>query len=266
LRRALAVLGALLLALGTSVAADAQTTDVQTAWRLLDYMAVDYGGAVSGGRVKSAFRICRDDRIRGLGIGSPIDAAARAGARAADRGRSSTSEASSPRKGTPEEVARIAHGLAADLLKAYPVPLAPGKAPDLDPRRHLVRAELRELPRHDRGWAWPRRGEAHDAADRLQRGDARARQRSPFALYQVIDQGIDGTAMQSFATLPSEDRWALAFYAGRFAFPDALASQGERLWKSDPGLRHRIPDLTTLAGLTPGGACQDDRTQPGPTR
>ncbi|PMU92159.1 iron permease, partial [Pseudomonas sp. GP01-A4] len=34
-------------------------------------------------------------------------------------------------KGTPEEVARIAHGLAADLLKAYPVPLAPGKAPDL---------------------------------------------------------------------------------------------------------------------------------------
>lgn len=53
LRRALAVLGALLFALGTSVAAHAQTTDVQTAWRLLDYMAVDYGGAVSGGRVKS---------------------------------------------------------------------------------------------------------------------------------------------------------------------------------------------------------------------
>src|SRR3546814_7487994 len=65
----------------------------------------------------------------------------------------------------------------------------------------------------------------------------RARQRSPFALYQVIDQGIDGTAMQSFATLPSDDRWALAFYAGRFAFPDALAHEGERLWKSDPGLR-----------------------------
>lgn len=79
----------------------------------------------------------------------------------------------------------------------------------------------------------------------------RARQRSPFALYQVIDQGIDGTAMQSFATLPSEDRWALAFYAGRFAFPDALAPDGERLWKSDPGLRQMIPDLTTLAGLTP---------------
>jgi hypothetical protein len=92
LLRALAVLCAVLLTLGTSVAADAQTTDVQTAWRLLDYMAVDYGGAVSGGQVKSRRRICRDDRIRGLGIGSPIDAAARAGARAADRGRSSTSE------------------------------------------------------------------------------------------------------------------------------------------------------------------------------
>ena len=52
-RRALVVLSVLLFALGTSVAAHAQTTDVQTAWRLLDYMAVDYGGAVSGGRVKS---------------------------------------------------------------------------------------------------------------------------------------------------------------------------------------------------------------------
>src|SRR3546814_5295545 len=39
--------------------------------------------------------------------------------------------------------------------------------------------------------------------------------------------------------------------AGRFAFPDALAHEGERLWKSDPGLRQMIPDLTTLAGLTP---------------
>ena len=32
----------------------ADPNDVQTVWRLLDYMAVDYGGAVEGGRVKSA--------------------------------------------------------------------------------------------------------------------------------------------------------------------------------------------------------------------
>ncbi|WP_438800792.1 hypothetical protein, partial [Acinetobacter baumannii] len=35
-------------------AAFAEPGDVQTAWRLLDYMAVDYGGAVANGRIKSA--------------------------------------------------------------------------------------------------------------------------------------------------------------------------------------------------------------------
>ncbi|MFX8274140.1 iron permease, partial [Acinetobacter baumannii] len=79
----------------------------------------------------------------------------------------------------------------------------------------------------------------------------RARQRSIFALYQVIGQGIDGTAMQSFADLPSDDRWALALRAGSFALTDAQAREGERLWKADPALRQRIPDLKTLVSLTP---------------
>ena len=39
---------------GLSAAPAADPNDVQTAWRLLDYMAVDYGGAVSDGKVKSA--------------------------------------------------------------------------------------------------------------------------------------------------------------------------------------------------------------------
>ena len=153
-------------------------------------------------------------------------------------------------KGTPEEVARIAHGLAADLLKAYPVPLAPSKAPDLTRGASLFAQNC--------AGCHGMTGDGHgpDAA-KLKTPPiafseiARARQRSPFALYQVIDQGIDGTAMQSFANLPSEDRWALAFYAGRFAFSDAAAKEGERLWKADPSLRQRIPELTALAGLTP---------------
>ena len=35
---------------GQALASD---TEVQTVWRLLDYVAVDYAGAVSGGRVSS---------------------------------------------------------------------------------------------------------------------------------------------------------------------------------------------------------------------
>jgi high-affinity iron transporter len=78
----------------------------------------------------------------------------------------------------------------------------------------------------------------------------RARQRSPFALYQVINQGLEGTAMQSFAPLPDADKWALAFHVGSFAYPDALARQGKSVWDRDRAVRAAIPDLKALSALS----------------
>lgn len=247
--RPLAVFGILLFALGTSVAAHAQATDVQTAWRLLDYMAVDYGGAVSGGRIKSASEYAEMTEFA-ASVSARLMALPPTPARGQLITGATQLRGVIATKGEPKEVARIAHGLAADLLKAYPVPLAPSKAPDLARGASLFAqncASCHGMTGDGHGPDAVKLSTPPIAFSEI----VRARQRSPFALYQVIDQGIDGTAMQSFATLPSADRWALAFYAGRFAFSDALANEGERLWKSDPGLRHRIPDLTTLAGLTP---------------
>jgi high-affinity iron transporter len=44
------------IGVGLSIAgpANAAAANAQTAWRLLDYLAVDYSGAVSGGKVTSA--------------------------------------------------------------------------------------------------------------------------------------------------------------------------------------------------------------------
>ncbi|MCC1496143.1 cytochrome c/FTR1 family iron permease [Alcanivorax sp. 1008] len=51
----------------------------------------------------------------------------------------------------------------------------------------------------------------------------RARVRSLYALYNTITLGVAGTAMQGFVDLPDEDRWALAFYVGGFyASPQPL--------------------------------------------
>jgi high-affinity iron transporter len=57
--------------------------------------------------------------------------------------------------------------------------------------------------------------------------------------------------MQSFAHLSPEDRWAVSFHAGRFAFPQALEAEGERIWRSDAAVRAAVPDLEALVGLTP---------------
>jgi high-affinity iron transporter len=229
--------------------AGAQQGEVQTAWRLLDYVAVDYPEAVRNGRVVNASEYAEM---------TEFSASIRAGiARLADNPRKAALVAAADRlrqavaaRAAAPEIAGIARGLGRALLAAYPVPLAPRAAPDLALGERLYQENCASC--HGPAGAGNGPLAAHldprpiDFTDR-----ARASERSPFALYQVIGQGLDGTAMPSFAQLPDEDRWALAFQVGRFAFPAALAAEGERIWSSDATLRARIPDLEALAGLTP---------------
>ena len=245
---------------GLSAAPAADPNDVQTAWRLLDYMAVDYGGAVDGGRIKSASEYAEMTEFA-ASVSARLATLPPTPQRAALMSGAAHLQVVIGRKESPEEVATLAHGLAADLLQAYPVPLAPAAPPS------FVRGEA--LFQTTCAACHGATGDGHGPnAAKLSTPPiaftdlTRARQRSIFALYQVISQGIGGTAMQSFADLPSDDRWALALRAGSFALTDAQAREGERLWKADPTLRQRIPDLKTLVSLTPAALASSIGEQP----
>lgn len=242
----LLVLMTLALGLVTPAQASASDGDVQTAWRLLDYVAVDYRGAVVAGQVKSTSEYAEMSEFSAT-VEARIAALPAKAARASLIAEARAFRGMVGRKASPDDVASAARTLGAHLLAAYPVPLAPSKLPDLARGAALYADNCASC----HGLS----GDGHgpDAAKLDPRPVAfrdvgRARERSPFALYQVIGQGLDGTAMRSFSELSSQDRWALAFYASRFAFDDS--GKGEQLWKSDVNLRSRIPNLTALAGLT----------------
>ncbi len=235
-------------------AASAQQGEVQTTWRLLDYVAVDYPEAVRGGRIvnpaeydeMTEFSASVRERI-----GALPQHPAKAGMIAqADRLR----EAIAMRAPEPQ-VAALARGLASDLIAAFPVPLAPATAPDLGRAAALYAENCASCHGAQGAGDGPlARGMEPPPIDFT--GRARARERSVFALYQVIEQGLEETPMQSFAHLPVEDRWALAFHSGQFAYPEALAADGARLWRNDPELRRLIPDLAALAAITPAALAQ----------
>lgn len=240
---------ATIVALLVPTAAMADPADVQTAWRLLDYVAVDYGGAVEAGRIKSKSEYSEMNEFAASVSTRLLSLPAKPERQSLIQGAANL-QALIGRKGSAEQVATLAHGLAADLLRAYPVPLAPDKVPDLASGSALFQQTCAACH------GMTGNGHGPDAAKLSTPPIAftdvtRARQRSVFALYQVVTQGIDGTAMQSFADLPNDQRWAAAFRAGSFAFTDEQAREGARLWKSDPALRRRIPDLKTLVALTP---------------
>ena len=226
----------------------AQSNDVETAWRLLDYVAVDYGGAVRDGKVVSASEYA-EMREFSNSVAEKIAALPPNPAKAGLVGESARFKALIDRKAAPQEVANVARSLGGHLLAAYPVPLGPKQPPDLERGARLFQQNCASChgAKGDAQTAIARQLDPPPIAfaDRT-----RASQRSPFALYQVLNQGLEGTAMQSFAQLPDADKWALAFRAGGFAYSDALAEQGKHIWDADPAVRSRIPDLNALSSLS----------------
>ncbi|WP_294121354.1 cytochrome c/FTR1 family iron permease [Sphingomonas sp.] len=234
----------------------AQQADVQTCWRLLDYLAVDYSGAVSDrGQIVSAPEYAEMKEFSATAA-KTIAALPDKPQKAALNSDADRLQAAIDRKAPPAEVAGIARSLGQALLAAYPVPLAPARAPDLKRGGELFRENCSSC--HGlTGAADTPQAKQLDPPPVAFSDKARADQRSPFALYQVISQGLEGTAMASFDSLSPDDRWALAYYASRFAYPDKLIEQGKAVWESDANLRQRVPDLKTLSGLTEAALARD---------
>lgn len=250
-RRGILAIAILIAGLGAlsphPAAAQTAASDAQTVWRLLDYIAVDYAGAVSKGKVVSKAEYAEMTEFAGA-VRRGISALPDSPARAALERTAQEIEASIAAKDEPAIVAARSRQLASRLLAAYPVPLVPRSLPDLAKGAKLYSENCASCHGANGNGQGPlARGMKPPPIAFIDR--ERARQRSLFALYQVIGQGLDGTAMPSFAQLSDEDRWALAFYVGGFAFKDQQT--GEELWNANAGLRQQLPNLEALAGVTP---------------
>lgn len=248
--RRFVVLSALFLAVlisATNVYAAAMPT--AKIWRLLDYVAVDYAGAVQNGRIVSDAEYAEMVEFASTARMGLADLPAHDKKPPLSQ-QAQHLEKAIEDKADPEVVARIARTFAADLLAAYPVELAPAHAPDVGRGAVLYTQQCASC--HGAG------GDGKGSAARNMdpppiafTDENRARQRSVFALHQVIEQGLDGTAMPSFAQLPPDDRWALAFYVGSLAYPEKAAVNGERLWREHASLQAQIPGPEALARMTP---------------
>ena len=136
----LAMIAFLALAIGfvSPALAVASDDDVQTAWRLLDYVAVDYRGAVANGQVKSPQEYAEMTEFSSA-VEAKITALPASAGRADLIAESKAFRGIVARKAAPDDVAKAARALGSHLLAAYPVPLAPSK-----PR--ILRAPPRSTP------------------------------------------------------------------------------------------------------------------------
>lgn len=242
-----------------SAAVSAQSTEssagTKQLWQLMDYLAVDYGGAVTDdGAIKSESEYAEmldfTENAEKQGEALPEHPSKAAVIAAIGQLREAVVN-----KANRAEVAKRAHAANALLIAAYPFPVVPKTIPNLAKGTELyaqVCSTCHGITGHGDGPA----AKNLDPEPVAFSDHERAQSRSVLALYQVISQGVPGTPMVSFAALPDEDRWALAFYIGNLSHDDSIRAQGEKLWASDASLKSYYPDLTAVTTLTEVAAAE----------
>ena len=241
---AIAALFALWSASPAWAAAPAASDQAKQTWQLLDYLAVDYGGAVSNGQIQSAseyeemkeFAATAAQQLAALPSTAALPELQRQAKALGDL---------IAAKADAKAVADSAHSLAAALVKTYPFPLSPTQPPDLARAKVLFEANCAACHGATGAGDGPLGAKLEPPPIAFTDRD-RARSRSVLALYQVISQGVTSTSMPSFATLSDEDRWALAFSPAhcRMTMPCAHAA-------NSPGGETPAPRLSFPTWLLP---------------
>lgn len=234
----------LTLAGGLAYAANPTETKAKQVWQLLDYVAVDYSGAVANGTVVKASEFAEMQEFAAaveLHLRELPNRAGREGM---------LEQAAQLRKAVVDKaeaakVAELAHTLSIAVQRIYPFPVAPVSAPSLTRGTELFQTQCAAchgaLGRGDGPSAASLNPRPTDLTNRL-----RARERSLFALHQIISNGVQGTAMPSFGSLSEQDRWALAFFVGTLSYTEKDRTEGATLWKSDAQAWQTVPSLDAL--------------------
>ena len=230
--------------------------EVRQVWKLLDYVAVDYTGAVKNGVIISEAEYAETKEFATTALARLSELPPREG-QPALVGQVAQLQAAISSLTEPPEVARMAHTVADLLLVTYPVPIAPKSAPDLA-RGAALYAEKCAGCHGLTGAGDGETGKLLDPPPIAFTDAERARERSLFSLFEVVSQGLADTAMASFQPELSEDeRWAVAFHASTYAGTAELRAAGEALWKADAMLRGRIHNIEVLVRTIESGLAVD---------
>jgi len=214
----------------------------------LDYLAVDYPGAVKDGKVLDQGEY--DEQVEfATSVRGMIAGLAARPERAALEATAAGLLTAIRDKRSGEEVAAVSSDLRRRIIDLYDVRVAPRQVPDLGPAAADFTTHCAVCHgATGRGDGPGAKGLTPPPADLTDPG--RMGEHSLFGLYNTITLGIKGTAMTGFAPLGEAQRWGLAFYVSTLATPRAERERGALLWKGGAG-RGELRDLRSLVMATP---------------
>jgi len=152
------------------------------------------------------------------------------------------------------EVAALAAGLRADVIRIYDLAVAPKQAPDIARASALYAAQCSAC-HGAAGRADGPLAKGMEPPPRNFHDEAKMAVRSTYGLYNTISLGVAGTTMRAFPELSDADRWGLALVVSNLRRPPDLIAKGEALWKAGKG-KTELANLAQLVNLTPAVAAE----------
>jgi high-affinity iron transporter len=201
----------------------------QTLLHLLDYIGVDYAGAVKDGAIADQGEY--DEMMEFTGaVQTRLSALPERPAKAALLQQSQQLRALVENKQAPAQVALLAGEMRAALAQGYAVVTAPTHAPDLARAATLFASSCAGCHGAEgRGDGMLAKG--MEPAPTNFHDRERLARLSAYSLYSTVTLGVEGTAMRAFGELSEADRWSLAYYAANFAANAEEKTRGEQLWR-----------------------------------
>lgn len=216
---------------------------------LIDYVAADYGGAVSGGSVVSAFEYEEQ-----LGFLEAAVALVPIASRTPEDAIALTARVEALRAAVLAKqdaglVASIGRAAREDVVSRLGLLTTPRKRPSLRSAESLYVQSCTACHGVD-GLGQTEVATLLEPRPTSFRDPARRQALSPYRVYNALTLGVQGTAMPAFEALSAAERWDLAFYVLRLAHEGERAAGPVSMTLADLAVRS---DADVMASLQASG-------------
>jgi len=242
------ILGIVLL-LVTNTAALWAADEANRVLALIDYIGGDYRNAVQGGKVVNAdeYQEMTEFSARSLELFKQLKAS-EGGDKASIEKDLQTLAAHIKNKSGEDAVPQLAQQIKDRLITTYSIVTYPKALPNYDGAKLIYTQNCAQCHGESGKGDGPGRASMNPktpAPANFTDAEFMAGL-SPFKVYNTTTFGIDNTAMASFAALPEEQRWQVAFYVMALRFSAEAATSGET-WLKGKTLPADLVGIATLA-------------------
>jgi high-affinity iron transporter len=230
---------------------------LQRMQQLVDYVGVDYPGAVAEGKVRNPVEYEEmQDFVRT--INNLSQELPKSDQRDAILKAVGELQLAVEHKADSGRVTAITGQIRKMLLNGYALPVLPARTPDLERAANLYASECAGCHGMQGAGDGPA-GVGLEPAPVDFTDLERYRQRTLQGLYSTISHGVDGTGMRAYDDLSDNDRWALAFYVGQIA-PNAQSWGKLKVFSAEDVAASGLSrlDLTTLTPAQVGNRLGTD--------